>query len=157
MRKSVLLSICILVCFACSRNVDISNQIVYLEDGTEVLSSDFIDQKEFSIVVFTDGECSSCMLELKWWQDFFNSIKKEGLQYLYVINTKSTEKFLLFRMKQIAAYPVILEESYSIRAENKLKSNTTAIVINKNQEIIYQGNPLKSKEQVKFKALIDEI
>jgi hypothetical protein len=106
--------------------------------------------ESFKIVNIINGECGKCMSYLKEWKRIIDKYKTINIKFIFIVNTSDTAYFNKF------IYPEInLQIPFYIDMEKKfVKTNNLdypddrikTFLLDKNNKIIFMGNPTWSRE-----------
>lgn len=111
---------------------------------------------DLRFVVYVDSsECSPCALDRMYmWNDLIDEAERYAgrLRYVFIVAPKSTESlmdiYLSIEYSGLKSY-LYVDTAYSFRTANidfPEDNRFHKFILNKNDSIIFVGNPLKSKE-----------
>lgn len=101
---------------------------------------------DFKLVTRINGDCYSCLLQLKNWSAFVNDVSKECKVsfYIYVYISDTLVYNELNEQEIHFNYPIIFDQNDQFRKLNSLNKNEifhTMLLDHSNKEIII-GNPI---------------
>jgi len=123
------------------RQLDISRQIIVLQENVrDECLVDFMETHPLTVLFYIDGDCSSCMLELPWWRDFF--IQHDALNPVLVVHTAYEDAFLAYMRVHKYSFPMVFDSELTIWRKNHFPPQVKMLVLNRYREILYMQDPL---------------
>jgi hypothetical protein len=171
MSKNAIISImCIfLSIYGCERNSHKENEKIIKEwIGKEIILPELYDngnQNGFSdglkIVAKINGNCYSCLINLRKWKPFMENIphKEKMSFYFYLVISDSTVYKNLNKEEIHFDHPIIYDEYNKFQKENKLNSNSIfhVMLLDSNNRVLLIGDPTNNKNmEYLYKKVISQ-
>lgn len=144
--KHIIIAAIVIILISCNKKHDflISNETyVYLNFTTtydSILLKKFLTENKIYALIFIDGECPSCILELSKWEELITEHK--FLNPIFIVNANYPKIFLQhINNLCLCKYPIIIDQNYKIVFENKLNPEKPLLLINNQMNILFYGDP----------------
>jgi len=112
--------------------------------------SDSLNSTKFKIVTFVNGDCPSCVNELDLWENILPEFSKNDSVTLLIYLYSSNFDYLKRTCKVLSdpSVIVLMDQKKTFYIRNNLPENKLfhTFLINKNDEILLVGNPIRSKQ-----------
>ncbi|MHC1779513.1 MAG: hypothetical protein AB9922_04690 [Bacteroidales bacterium] len=120
-----------------------SDTIVSIINKPDSLLNDYIKDNEYTLLVFLDVSCSSCLVTLPAWGRFF--LKYPRITPVIVLNTYNVVEFKLYIEKLYFPinYPIVSDSNNKIITLNQFDENYNALVIDSAKNVLYSGFPIR--------------
>ncbi|MBP6365591.1 MAG: hypothetical protein QMB82_05890 [Bacteroidales bacterium] len=104
-----------------------------------------LDCDYYYIFILLNGDCSSCMLELPWWDSLLSNYNK--LHPIFIVATDNAKLFSAYSKETILKkYNFTIDDNRSFYFINKLNESTVSIITDGELNIIYKGDPIQKRD-----------
>jgi len=166
--------ICCMFLFSCEqgKNAD-TGKLLILPKQIEIFNpylpnipdSSLFSGSKTKIYTLVNASCSTCLLQLKEWDDFETNINKQKeVQVIVVCESDDNFQLIkyLFESKKIGyiQLPLVLDldnKFISLNASLLSREGDLTVLTDANNKIVLSGNPIKDKKDKKrFMALMPD-
>lgn len=117
--------------------------------------SDFLNKKSVKCMIYIDGDCGSCLMNLPAIISFMN--KLSNIEYVILASTSSSKTFKAFCELHYLEMNVIYDNIDIFYSSNNI-SKTNFLLLSPSNKIITQDNPIiNSKIRKIYKKINQEI
>lgn len=105
-------------------------------------------EKKYSLIIFFECYCATCVKELVTWEKFFNSEEVKRKINLSLIIKDEMHPYIknVIRNKNIINYPVFMASEEKLQESGlDFLDNENAILLDKNSRLQFIGSPLVHK------------
>lgn len=109
----------------------------------------FVQCSKLRVVTSINGDCHTCVNQLKQWELIINKWPKEKVRFLFFIYAENYARFELMNNGEINfKYPVVYDYKNYFAVKNKIPDDylLNTMLIDSTGKVIIVGNPLKSKD-----------
>jgi hypothetical protein len=114
-----------------------------------------INRQDKTLVCYINGTCGFCLDKLPYWKEYLitnNLMEKSDLSLMFILYSDNYKLFEFVNNAKIN-FPLqfLYDSTDSYRRLNNIEfgSELNTVLINKNNEILYSGNPLNNDESFK--------
>jgi hypothetical protein len=151
--------VCIFFTFyGCESNIHRVNKKIIKEwIGKEIILPELYDnsnQNAFSgglkVVAKINGNCYSCLMDLKKWKTFMENIPHKGkISFCFYLVISDSAVYKNLNKKEIHFdHPVIYDEDNKFQKQNKLNSNSIfhVMLLDSSNRVLLIGDPINNKK-----------
>ena len=129
-------------------HLEFTNDIISLNNYSV---NDLLKKNEFTLILYTDGECGHCINQVIKWKELFPKLNKQNnMSLINIVSARSQElaKYSIFDNAN-STFPTFYDEKNVFLNKNNLKllhKTNRTFLLNKKKFILVYSNPLNNEE-----------